>query len=243
MSGFFYNLGRLVGPQLRKANWVYHSLTGTEADAVRAEYAVGRDLAWAMAQQMEVERDPDVARFLDDLGARLAACVADRDRRFYFRAVRAPEVNAFALPGGFIFLTRSLLELCDWDCDETAFVMGHEMGHVLRQHAIERIMANSVLRTALSKFSLGKGLLGVPLTGLLTQLLNQGYSREQELDADLLGVRLAAAAGFDAGRATWLLARLATQASDPATLGSYFASHPPFGVRIQNVQRFLDGER
>jgi predicted Zn-dependent protease len=239
MGGFFYNLGRTVGSQLRKANWVYRSLTGTEADALQAEYEVGRDLAWSLVQQMAVDPDRAAEQFLDDLGARLAAGVGIPGRRFCFRLVAAPEANAFALPGGFVFLTRPLLELCNWDRDEAAFVMGHEMGHVIRLHAIDRLMADSVLGAALSKLKLGKGLLGAPLTGLLTRLLHQGYSREQELDADRLGVRLAGAAGFDPTAAVRLLARLVTQAGSPSLLGSYFASHPPLDVRIETVRRFL----
>jgi predicted Zn-dependent protease len=239
MGGFFYNLGKSVGANLRKARWVYSSLTGTEADAIRAENAVGRDLAQGFVRQAELDADPAVQQALTDIGARLARRVEGGQRQFSVRAVRTPEVNAYALPGGYVFLTRALLDFCAWDADETAFVVGHEMGHVLRFHAMDRLMANSVITAAVGRLSLGKGLLGAKAAGLMTGLLNQGYSQEQELDADGIGVRLAAAAGYDAAAATRLLARLASLAGAPAGISSYLASHPPVDLRIRNVQRLL----
>ena len=239
MGGFFYNLGRTVGSQVRKAKWVYNSLTGTEADAIGAENEVGRDLAWAFVQQTPVVRAAAAERFLTDLGARLAGAVAVPGRRFRFALVEGAEPNAFALPGGYVFLTRPLLELCAGDAGETAFALGHEMGHVVRLHAIDRVLADTVLGAGLGKLRLGKGLMGAPFAGLVKQLLHQGYSREQELEADRVGVNLAAAAGFDGRAAVRLLARLAERSGDPSLLGGYFSSHPPFEVRIQNVQRFL----
>src|SRR5262245_24575495 len=122
MPGFFYNLGKMVGPKVRQANRVVSSLTGRKADVLEGGYAVGRDLAQAFAQQMELERNPQLEQWLDALGARLAEHLARRPPHFCFRVVRSGEVNAFALPGGFIFLTLPLLEVCQWDNDETAFV-------------------------------------------------------------------------------------------------------------------------
>jgi predicted Zn-dependent protease len=237
MAGFFYHLGRLLGPKVRKAQWLARSLTGSDEEAAAAEYAVGRDLAQALAQQMEIDRQPEVERWLAEIGARLAAHVANRQRRFCFRLVRAAEVNAFALPGGFIFVTGPLLELCRGDAHETAFVLGHEMGHVVRQHAIERLMANSLISAAVGRLTPGKGLLRTPLAGLAASLLNQGYSQGQELEADRVGVALSRAAGFDPAAAGRLLARLG--GGGTGLLGSYFSSHPPFELRLQHIEQFL----
>src|SRR5712691_2059953 len=118
MASFFYRLGKMIGPQLRHANWVYRSLTDTEAEALRAESAVGRDMASTLMQQMELDREPAVEAILVDLKYRLAQCLRKSQRRFQFLAVNAPEINAFALPGGYVFVTRPLLELCQWNPDE-----------------------------------------------------------------------------------------------------------------------------
>ena len=155
MANFFYNLGRLVGPKMRKAKWVVSDLTGTEADAIAAEYQVGRDLAQSFLQQLAMEPDPAVQTILDDLGGRLTNCLKNRQRRFQFFAARSPELNAFALPGGFIFVMRPLLEFCYWDRDELAFVLAHEMGHVIRRHSIERLMASSIVQAGVGRLPVG----------------------------------------------------------------------------------------
>ena len=120
MGGFFFNLGRSVGSGLRKGKWFWQSLAGTEDEALRAEHEVGRDLAWALLRQFEADTDPASVGLLDGLTARLAVCVRDRRRRFCVCPVQAPEVNAFALPGGYLFVTRPLLDLCGRDEHETA---------------------------------------------------------------------------------------------------------------------------
>jgi len=235
MAGFFYKLGRMIGPKLRKANWVYSSLTGTEAEAWRAEFAVGRDLARALAGQMELDPDPAVARWLDEFRDRLALCLKGGHWRFSFRAVRWPEANAFALPGGFVFVTRELLRLCGGDADETAFLLAHEMAHVVHRHAIDRLMANSVVGATLCRLGAG-GLLRQPLAGLAASLLNQGYSREQELEADAFGARVARAAGLDPAGGRRVLVRLAAESAAEPLLSGYFASHPPLEVRLRHLE-------
>lgn len=236
MSNFFYNLGRMVRPGLRKANWVFRSLTGTEEEANQAEFAVGQDLARAFVQQMDVDRDADVDNLLEGIAGRLVPCVRAHDRHFSFCTVRMPEVNAFALPGGFIFLTRPLVEFCNREPDELAFVMGHEMGHVLKRHAIERLMTSTVVRTAMSRLPVG-GMLRGPVLQVAGSLLNMGYSQDQELEADSLGVQLVRAADFDTRAVPRLMARFRT--SEEGFLSSYFSSHPPVDVRIAQVERLL----
>jgi beta-barrel assembly-enhancing protease len=238
MAGFFYNLGRMVGTNMRKANWAYRSLAGTEEEAAQAEVAVGRDLARAFIEQAEVDRDPAVEALLADLGGRLVAALRRSRYPFQFRCVLAPERNAFALPGGFIFVTRPLLHLCQGDRDELAFVLGHE---VVQRHAIDRIMASSVLHAAVGRVTLAGGVFGQGLASLAASLLSQGYSQEQELEADQVGARLSAAAGFDASAAVRLLDRLAGASGDLAGLSKYFSSHPPFHVRIGHIKRALRG--
>src|SRR5207244_2206992 len=110
---------------------------------------------------------------------------------FHVHCLLAPVVNAFALPGGFIFLTRPLLELCQSDRAELAFVVGHEMAHIVQRHAIDRIMASSALNAAVGRFTMAGGIFGQSLAALAATLLSQGYSQDQELEADRIGARLA----------------------------------------------------
>jgi beta-barrel assembly-enhancing protease len=243
MSGFFYNLGynlgRLLGPKLREANWVFRSLTGTEAEAIQAEFAVGRDLVGSFAGQFETCSDSIVNDFVTDLGARLASRVGDRHRRFSFRVVQAQPINAFALPGGFVYLTHSLVDFCDQDRDELAFILGHEMGHIVGRHAIDRLVANTALRAAISRLTPVGGVARQSVARLASTLFQQSYSQDQELEADGYGVLLARSAGFDPHAAIRLLDRLGAELDHVPVLGSYLASHPPMKLRVQNLKRLL----
>lgn len=236
MSGFFYNFGKMMGQTTRKANWVVQSLTGSEGDALKAEYAVGKDLAQAFARESPLEPEPEVQAFLDGISGRLIECVTNPEHRFCFRAVRKDEFNAVALPGGFVFVMRPLLELCEWNEQEIAFVLAHEMAHVLLRHAINRLMASSAICAGLAKFPIG-GLLGMGILQVAMELLNQGHSREQELEADRLAVRLANFAGFDPEAGKRLMLRFSALPSERWLGSTYFSSHPPAEVRIQHIEK------
>ena len=240
MSGLFYNLGRKVGPKIRRAKWFWQSIAGTEADAIKVEHEVGLDLAREIRRQLELAQKPQAAQMLNETGHRLIACVANKSRKFSFETVKGTEPNAFALPGGFIFVTGSLLELCQWNRDEIAFILAHEMSHVIRGHAMSRIISNSAIATA-SRAAPIRGVLAGWLRKVGVQFLESAYSQDLEFEADKLGVRLVAAAGYDPGACVQLLSRLA-KLSQPAgqfDLGSYFSSHPPFKTRIQNLNHLL----
>jgi hypothetical protein len=109
LSGLFYNLGRKVGPKVRKAKWMWESATGSEADAIKVEHEVGRDLSREIRHQLGPGREPQTEQILSEIGNRLVACVANKSRIFSFETVEGAEPNAFALPGGFIFVTKSLV--------------------------------------------------------------------------------------------------------------------------------------
>jgi predicted Zn-dependent protease len=103
------------------------------------------------------------------------------------------------------------------------------MGHVLRGHAKSQLTARTFLNAVTARLS-GAGL-------MLRQLLNQGYSRELELEADREGARLAEAAGFDPRAAARALRRLERVSSGNAGLAEYFSSHPPLADRVQKLER------
>jgi predicted Zn-dependent protease len=237
MGGFFFNLGRTVGSGLRKGKWFWQSVAGSEDEALQAEFAVGRDLAWGLLRQLPADTDPAAVRLLDELNGRLSACVRDRRRQFCACPLKAPEVNAFALPGGFVFVTRPLLELCGHDPHEVAFILAHEMAHVLHGHAMERIMQGWMLDAA-GRVMPVRGVAGAWLLQQASELIHKAYSRDQELEADALGARLARAAGYDARAALRLLGRLPS-AGPQSALDPYFATHPPVADRLANLNRLL----
>jgi len=230
----------MAGPKVRKVKWIWHSITASEADSIKAELQVGQDLAREIREQLKLDTEPRAEQILNKVAPVLALGVKNKLRTFRVEVVEGTEPNAFALPGGFIFVTRSLLELCDWNQDEIAFILGHEMGHVIRGHAMDRIIANSAIAVGARNAPI-RGPLASWLGKVGIKFLESTYSQDMELEADTLGARLAAVAGYDPHAPIQLLSRL-RQLKLPAKRsgpGDYFCSHPTFDIRIQNIDRLL----
>ncbi|HEX6262421.1 MAG TPA: M48 family metallopeptidase [Actinomycetota bacterium] len=233
MSSFFYNLGKRAGPAIRKGRWVWSSLSGSEAEARRAERAVGRELAGRTRSRFGVDDDLRDSRLLEEIGFSLVAKDRNADREFSFEPLRGGGMNAFALPGGFVFVTRGLLDDCGRDRDELAFVLAHEIGHVVRGHALERLVGRSALAGVVRALP-AAGLLGRLAGRPSLALLESAHSREQEYEADSVGVRLSMSAGFDPSGSSRFLERLVRP--ERAVVANYLASHPDPEQRIRRIE-------
>lgn len=233
MGRFFYNLGKRAGPGVRKGRWVWSSLAGSEAEARRAERAVGRDLAVRMRDRLGIHDDPRDLGLVEEIGHSLVARLRNRDWRFSFEPLREGGANAVALPGGFVFVTRGLLDGCGRDRDELAFVLAHEIGHVVRGHALERVASRPALAGVIRALP-AAGLLGglAGRTGLA--FLESSHSRAQEEEADTLGIRLSLAVGFDPAGSIRFLERLVRPEGLPGA--GYLASHPDAAARIRRIE-------
>ncbi|HTY60868.1 MAG TPA: M48 family metallopeptidase [Acidobacteriota bacterium] len=224
-------LGGQSRKPLRQAKWMWSSFTGTEDESIRAERDYGQECARAFAKQFSNSGSRTDQEFVANIGARLADAVRDPRRKFHFTVVGSTLANAFALPGGFIFITGSLLDLCEHDRNEIAFFLGHEIGHVLRGHAKDHLTANVFLNAVTAR---------LPAAGqMLRQVISKGYSRTLELEADQEAARLAAAAGFDARASILALNRLAQVSPDASGLAEYLSSHPPISERVRGLGKYL----
>jgi beta-barrel assembly-enhancing protease len=228
-------LGTWLGGQSRKpvrqAKWIWSSFAGTEEEVIRAERDYGKECAGAFATQFPDTVPQEDQTFVESIGAKLVDAVKDPLRKFNFTVIASAQANAFALPGGFLFITRSLLDICERDRDAIAFFLGHEIGHVLRGHARARMTTEVLLGVISSRLS--------KAGPMIRQVAAKGYSRMQELEADLEAVRIAAAAGFDRNASISAMKRLASVAPDPKGLAEYFSSHPPFAERIRELEKAL----
>lgn len=238
----FYRLGQITAVQLRKAKWMWQSVAGSEADAIQAEYGVGRDMAAVVLEEMPREADATIQALLDDVTGKLTPVMRNRLHRFQMTALNPEQPTAFALPGGFIFVARSLVQLCHRNRDELAFVLAHEMAHVIRRHAIDRLLQQKVLST-LALASPGRGALAAWIRQMGVQGLARAYSQDQEFEADELGLLLMRAAGFDPAGTIRLLQRLEKLGGTPGSLDPYFSTHPRVEDRVRRLQRLIESRR
>lgn len=204
----------------------------------------------------EIE-DARVRAYVNDVGQRLAAQSEQPDARWTFTVLDSPVVNAFALPGGYVYVTRGLIALAN-DEAEVAGVLGHEIGHVTADHSSQRQSRAGIAQLGvLGATILGAvaGLSGDALQSLgqLGNLAGQGYvasySRAQEFEADQLGVRYISRAGYDPRAEADFLRQLQAESELQARIagGSYnanrvdfFASHPATAERVEEAIRAAD---
>jgi len=208
---------------------MWTSFAGTEEESIKAERDYGRECAREFVKQFPGNVLRSEQELIAAIGARLADSVKDPPREFCFALVLSPMANAFALPGGFVFVTKSLLDLCKQDRDEIAFFLGHEIGHVVHGHAKEKLTTSTILNAVTARLS-GVG-------RMLREVLGKGYSRSLELEADAEAVRLAAAAGFDSAASIRALQRLAQVSPDNKGLAEYFSTHPSLSDRIHALEQ------
>ena len=238
MSGLFFNLGRKLGlaavPALRKSKWLWQSVAGNEADSVRAETQFGRALAAELRARCGDRSDSAGMQLVAGIGERLGQALRHEVRTFQVETMRGGTPNAMALPGGFIFVDVALLDLCERNPDELAFVIGHEMAHVVRRHTFDRVLRKVGVQMITTL--LGRGALGLWLRKSGMDLLRSAHSQDIELEADEMGADMAASAGFDPEGAMSLLKRLQALRSGPEGVGEYFGSHPPERLRMAHLK-------
>ena len=141
--------------------------------------------------------DPEIGAYIAEIGGRLVANTERPRARFTFTVLNTPDVNAFALPGGYVYVTRGLIALANSEA-ELAGVVAHEIGHVIARHPAQRYSRAAATQAGASLLG---ALVGVQQIGDLLQLGGQlyllGFSREQEYEADSLGVRYLKRTGYD----------------------------------------------
>jgi predicted Zn-dependent protease len=194
-------------------------------------------------------QDPELQAYVTRIGSQLAAVSELPQLAFTFTLLNSDVVNAFALPGGYVYITRGLLALADNEA-ELAGVMAHEIGHVTARHSAQRHSRGVVAQSGVAIGSVLAGILGGGVAadlvqqagGVSAQAYLAGYSRDQEFQADELGVRYLARAGYDpTAMASFLgkleqndaLARkLAGREDGPDPASSWFATHPRTPDRV-----------
>jgi predicted Zn-dependent protease len=193
-----------------------------------------------------------VDSYVNDIGVRLAANSEQPDAKWTFTVLDSPVINAFALPGGYVYVTRGLIALANSEA-ELAGVIGHEIGHVTAAHSVQRQQQSAIAQAGVLAAVIGAAILGadptaVDAVGKLGSTVGQGtvasFSRGQELEADSLGVRYLARTSYDPfaqadflknmAAQSELSAKLAGQGFDPNRV-DFFASHPASADRVHQA--------
>jgi predicted Zn-dependent protease len=216
-----------------------------------------RDLGAREAKKVEnfigYAGDRHLQAYVSQIGSRLAKFSPRQDVDYQFHVVDMVEPNAFALPGGFIYVSRGLLALCNSEA-ELANVLGHELAHVAARHSMQQetrgvLMSPITLVTGIAgaATSIVSPTLGGAVAGVGTfagQLVMAPYSRDQEREADHIGMNVAAESGFDpagmAGFLTTLERELTLVHGREANKTSFFDSHPSTPERITNARALAD---
>ncbi len=197
------------------------------------EVRIGRDLATQIAQLMPLDTDPVMTSRLKRIGERLTNTLPETPYPFEFHLIDLPEINAFAVPGGFIYVYRGLAQLLPSE-DALAFVMGHEIIHVVRRHSTRQFERSLMWNLPFSLLFRGPTL--GSLAGTASLLIQLHYSRTDEREADMMGLQAMVSAGYDPMGAVEAMQLLkATEKSGGKTI-PLLRTHPVPDKRVQYLK-------
>jgi len=202
------------------------------------EIAIGRDVASRLLGAAPLVADARMQRYVNHVGRWVAAQTERADLPWHFGVLDSPNVNAFAVPGGTIFITRGLLDRMRNEA-ELAGVLGHEVAHVLRKHHLKAIQKGA--QTALAGDAMSAALrdrAGPARDKLIafgTEMYSRGLDKSDELEADRLGVVIAARAGYDAYGLPSVLQTLQAMNAQDSALALMFKTHPAPGERLDSL--------
>lgn len=200
------------------------------------ELAIGAADAAKVDSELPIVHDSVITAYVTRLGRSMAIHTSRADLDWHFAVVNSPEVNAFALPAGYIYVNRGVIEQADRE-DELAGVMGHEIGHVVRRHAVQQLQKREhgevavVLLCTLTRLcasSSGRLAIGIGANAVAAR-----YSRHDEAQADSEGVMNTVRADIDPeGLPAFFEKLLELQKEQPSAVLQFFSTHPTDQSRV-----------
>ena len=220
------------------------------------EVEIGRSVDDEIVAQYGIYNDPKIAEYVDSLSTDVLANShmrregtdqKFRDTEFYFKVLDSPVVNAFALPGGYVYFTRGLMAHLNNEA-QLSVVIGHEIGHVAARHASQRAFQQQLGQIAvIGGAVLGQEFLGLPgqsilnLSSQAAQLLFLSYSRDAERESDRLGVEYSAMSGFKAAEGSEFftsLERISEKSGQ--SIPTMLSTHPDPGEREERIPELAE---
>jgi len=207
------------------------------------EIQIGKDLSAGLLGATPLVDDPAVQSYVNQLGRWLAFQTERANLPWTFAVIDTDTVNAFAAPGGYVFVTRGLFLMLRNEA-ELAGVIGHEISHVLRRHhlvAIEKQMRASLATDVTGMLVDYDSEMVDALVGAGMEIYGKGLDREDEFEADRMGVVVAARSGYDAYGLPAMLMTLNARNESDQSLSFLFSTHPPTVDRLGQLDREMQG--
>ncbi|MDD5506666.1 MAG: M48 family metallopeptidase [Candidatus Omnitrophica bacterium] len=217
---------------------IYNPATGQKETLfidTETEISLGSDMAKEIRREMKIINDPKMQKRLEGIAERIAAVSDRQDLIYNFNIVDEKEFNAFAIPGGSVYINSGLMAAAN--DDELAAVIGHEVGHIAARHSVKRLQA--VLGYQLLS-SIALGISGqeqvLEAVDVVFNVVVLGYSRKDEFLADKLGVKYASSAGFNPNGMITFFQKLKQEGKSTNFNLVFLSSHPPIDERIKQAQ-------
>lgn len=204
------------------------------------EIQMGQQYVQQINAQLPIIQDPELNRYINVLGDSIARLTKRSDLDWHFFIVDAAEVNAFAVPGGFVYVNRGLIERAD-QMDELAGVLGHEIGHVVKRHTVKQMEKEQGANVGLTLACILTSICNSQVAGAAINIAGGAvfarFSRQDEAEADDEGFMNVVKAGISpVGMVTMFRKLLEERKTRPAGVEAWFLTHPLEEDRIAAVQ-------
>jgi predicted Zn-dependent protease len=211
-------------------------VAATKPVSEQEEVAIGRDLAGRLLGQIELVNDPNVQAYVNRVGRWIASQSERPDLPWRFGVANAGNINAMAMPGGTILITRGLYDMLSNEA-QLAGVLGHEIAHVVKKHHITVMQNQKLVAVGANVVAsrTGSNVLGKAALDFFKNLFISGLDKESEYEADEVGSILAARAGYNAFGLAEVLHKLSARAASDPSVVDLFGSHPVPSDRLTRL--------
>jgi len=201
------------------------------------EIEIGRQVAAEVESKEKLLRNTIVQNYVNNVGQKIASVSDRQDVKYSFKVIDKKDINAFACPGGFIYVYSGLLETLDNEA-QLAAVLAHEISHIVARHSIKKLQ-NIYGYSILAQIALGDKTEGAAgdIVNVAASLILQGYSRDNEFEADRYGVLYSKNAGYNPKAMVQVFEKFKKmEGSRPPAILGLLSSHPPAEDRIERVE-------
>ncbi len=220
---------------------VQEKVTGKSATPVEEEVAIGRQIAGNLLGAAPLVKDAKLQKYVNNVGRWVANQSERPDLEWHFGVIESNDVNAFAAPGGYIFVTKGLYRLLQSEA-ELAGVLAHEVGHVIRQHHLKILQQSKLID--LGSQALAQNVGGSDkvqgLIGSGAEIVSRSLDKDAEFEADRIAVVLATRAGYDAFGLPAVLQQIGHYAKEDGDVALLFKTHPHPDDRLGKLGAAMD---